>query len=102
MQLGDVLGISRPQLASDEVGRRRVPVSMLPGLAYALTVPIVESISEDGSRFALGGRGPVRASSNNWNRFNTCPKRSSVSSYRCSTLCSDTLRRERRDGRFRG
>ena len=40
VQLADALGISRPQLASYEVGRRRVPVSMLPALAKLLGTPI--------------------------------------------------------------
>lgn len=46
VQLADRLGISQPQLAFYEVGRRRVPVSMLPGLARVLAVA-VESLIED-------------------------------------------------------
>ena len=39
VQLADALAIPQPQLASYEVGRRRVPVSMLPRLARALDAP---------------------------------------------------------------
>ena len=46
VQLADQLGISQPQLASYEVGRRRVPVSMLPGLAKLLGTPIEVLIGE--------------------------------------------------------
>ena len=46
-QLADALGISQPQLASYEVGRRRVPVSMLPKLAKLLGTPIEALIGED-------------------------------------------------------
>lgn len=39
-QLADRLGISQPQLAFYEVGRRRVPVSLLPRLARALAISL--------------------------------------------------------------
>lgn len=45
--LADALGISQPQLASYEVGRRRVPVSMLPRLARLLNTRIEVLIGED-------------------------------------------------------
>ncbi|MDO8465716.1 MAG: helix-turn-helix transcriptional regulator [Gallionella sp.] len=38
VQLAETLGISQQMVASYEVGRRRVPVSMLPALALALKV----------------------------------------------------------------
>ena len=44
--LADSLGISQPQLASYEIGRRRVPVSMLPRLAKLLDTPIETLIGE--------------------------------------------------------
>ncbi len=47
VQLADGLGISQPQLASYEVGRRRVPVSMLPRLARLLGTPIEALIGDD-------------------------------------------------------
>lgn len=39
-QLADELGVNQQVVASYEIGRRRVPVSALPGLAKALAVPI--------------------------------------------------------------
>jgi len=47
VQLADALGISQPQLAFYEVGKRRVPVSLLPGLARALGVSIETLIADD-------------------------------------------------------
>ena len=47
VQLAERLGIPQPQLASYEVGRRRVPVSMLPRLARVLDAPIEELIREE-------------------------------------------------------
>ena len=38
IQLAETLGISQQMVASYEVGRRRIPVSMLPSLAQALKV----------------------------------------------------------------
>ena len=38
VQLAETLGISQQMVASYEVGRRRIPVSMLPALALALKV----------------------------------------------------------------
>ncbi len=38
VQLAETLGISQQMVASYEVGRRRIPVSMLPSLAQALKV----------------------------------------------------------------
>jgi transcriptional regulator with XRE-family HTH domain len=45
-QLADALTISQPQLASYEVGRRRVPVSMLPKLARLLGTAIEALIGD--------------------------------------------------------
>ena len=59
VQLSDALGIAQQQLASYEVGRRRVPVSLLPGLARALGVSIEDIIGEDEGRSAAGKRGPA-------------------------------------------
>lgn len=44
--LGKTLGLSQQQIAHFEVGRRRVPVSMLAGLAEALAVSIEELLGE--------------------------------------------------------
>lgn len=43
-QLGELAGISQQQVASFEVGRRRVPVSVLPTLARALAVSVEDLI----------------------------------------------------------
>ncbi len=48
VQLADALDISQPQLAFYEVGKRRVPVSLLPGLARVLDTPVELLIGEDG------------------------------------------------------
>lgn len=55
-QLADSLGIPQPQLASYEVGRRRVPVSLLPRLARAVAVPIDALIDEDAMPSSVQGR----------------------------------------------
>jgi transcriptional regulator with XRE-family HTH domain len=59
VQLADTLGISQPQLAFYEVGKRRVPVSMLPGLAKALGVP-VEALIADNEATSLAPTSPRR------------------------------------------
>ena len=43
-QLGELVGITQQQIASFEIGRRRIPVSALPLLAKALHVSIEELI----------------------------------------------------------
>lgn len=52
-QLADALSISQPQLAFYEVGKRRVPVSLLPGLAKALGVSIEALVGDDDDAGAL-------------------------------------------------
>jgi transcriptional regulator with XRE-family HTH domain len=47
VQLAEALSISQPQLAFYELGKRRVPVSMLPGLAKVLGVSIEALIADD-------------------------------------------------------
>lgn len=59
VQLAERLGIEQPQLASYEVGRRRVPVSLLPGLARTLGVTIEALVDEDGSVAGPSKRGPA-------------------------------------------
>jgi transcriptional regulator with XRE-family HTH domain len=46
-QLADRIGILQPQLASYEIGRRRVPVSLLPKLGRALGVSVEELIDDE-------------------------------------------------------
>ncbi len=48
VQLAEALGISQPQLAFYEVGKRRVPVSMLPSLAKALKISVEMLVGDDG------------------------------------------------------
>ena len=59
VQLADALGISQPQLAFYEVGKRRVPVSMLPGLAKVLGIP-VEALIADGDAAHIAAAAPRR------------------------------------------
>jgi transcriptional regulator with XRE-family HTH domain len=47
VQLAEALGLSQPQLAFYELGKRRVPVSMLPGLAKVLGTSIEALIADD-------------------------------------------------------
>ena len=58
VELADRIGIAQQQLASYEVGRRRVPVSLLPALARALSVTIDELIGEETHRPVASRRGP--------------------------------------------
>lgn len=59
VQLADALGIPQPQLASYEVGRRRVPVSMLPRLARVLDIPIEMLIDGEAATPSRTRRGPA-------------------------------------------
>ena len=74
MQLAELLGIPQPQLASYEIGRRRVPVSMLPRLARALSVPIEDLIGEEGAAPALPRRGPVSRVQQQLERIQELPR----------------------------
>lgn len=56
-QLADLLGVSQQMVASYEVGRRRVPVSLLPTLARVLAVSVEQLIGESDKR--SGKRGPA-------------------------------------------
>jgi len=47
IQLADLLGIAQQVVASYEIGRRRVPVSMLPTLAHVLAVTVETLIGEE-------------------------------------------------------
>lgn len=55
-QLADLLGVSQQMVASYEVGRRRVPVSLLPTLARSLAVSVEALLGESDKR--SGKRGP--------------------------------------------
>jgi len=56
LQLGELLDITQQQVASFEIGRRRVPVSLLPSLAHALAISIEELIGHEAKP---GKRGPA-------------------------------------------
>lgn len=76
-QLAERLGIPQPQLASYEVGRRRVPVSMLPRLARTLKVPIDSLVDEDASSSAASirtRRGPPSRLEQQLQRISQLPK----------------------------
>lgn len=55
-QLAAALGISQPMLASYEIGRRRLPASLLSPLAEALKVSVSELLDEPTTN---GKRGPL-------------------------------------------
>ena len=56
-QLGELVGVTQQQIASFEIGRRRIPVSALPLLAKALAVSIEALIG--GSPKTASKRGPA-------------------------------------------
>ena len=58
-QLADQLGLAQQVVASYEIGRRRVPISMLPALAIALAVS-VDTLLGTGNGAAKRGPTPKR------------------------------------------
>ena len=74
IQLADALGIPQPQLASYEVGRRRVPVSLLSRLARTLGVPIEELIDDQAAPSAPARRGPVSRVQQQMERIQLLPR----------------------------
>lgn len=56
-QLGELVGVTQQQIASFEIGRRRIPVSVLPLLAKALGVSIEALI--EGTSKTTAKRGPA-------------------------------------------
>jgi len=73
VQLAEALGISQQMVASYEVGRRRIPVSMLQALAKSLSVDI-ESLLGDDSAKARAKRGPVPTLARHMERISALPK----------------------------
>jgi transcriptional regulator with XRE-family HTH domain len=71
-QLGELAGVTQQQIASFEIGRRRVPVSTLPLLAKALDVSIETLIG--GSTKAAGKRGPAPKLQQQLERISQLPK----------------------------
>ncbi len=57
-QLAEVLGLTQQMVASYEVGRRRVPVSLLPRIATALTVSVEALIGQGRATHAKRGPAP--------------------------------------------
>lgn len=55
-QLGEMLGLDQTAVASYEIGRRRVPLSLLAPLAGALGVSVAELLEDEK---APGKRGPA-------------------------------------------
>lgn len=58
IQLAELLGISQQMVASYEVGRRRIPVSMLQSLAETLTVTVDTLLGADQPKAAKRGPAP--------------------------------------------
>lgn len=73
VQLAEALEISQQMVASYEVGRRRIPVSMLQALAKALSVD-VDVLLGDGSAKARAKRGPVPTLALHMERISALPK----------------------------
>ena len=72
-QLGELVGVSQQQIASFEIGRRRVPVSLLAALATGLAVTVEELIGVPGRRPA-GKRGPAPKLQQQLERISQLPK----------------------------
>lgn len=70
-QLADELGVNQQVIASYEIGRRRVPVSALPGLAKALAVPIETLL---GAAYGTAKRGPAPKLQRQLERVSQLPK----------------------------
>jgi transcriptional regulator with XRE-family HTH domain len=71
VQLAELLGVMQQTLAHYEVGRRRVPVSMLPLLATTLAVSVEELI---GVSSPAGRRGPAPKLLQQIERIHRLPK----------------------------
>jgi transcriptional regulator with XRE-family HTH domain len=57
-QLGEFLGIAQQMVGSYEVGRRRVPISLLPSLARTLKLSVEALIGEEGRPASRRGPAP--------------------------------------------
>lgn len=71
-QLGELIGITQQQIASFEIGRRRIPVSALPLLAKALNISIENLI--DTPTKAASKRGPAPKIQQQLERVSALPK----------------------------
>jgi transcriptional regulator with XRE-family HTH domain len=72
VQLAETLGMSQQMVASYEVGRRRIPVSMLQSLAQALSVDI-DGLLGDAAK-AHTKRGPAPVLARHMERISALPK----------------------------
>lgn len=72
VQLAEALGMSQQMVASYEVGRRRIPVSMLQSLAQALSVDI-DGLLGDAAK-ARTKRGPAPVLARHMERISALPK----------------------------
>lgn len=73
IQLAELLGIAQQTLAHYEVGRLRLPTSMLPALAQGLNVSVEELLGQPGPRSA-GKRGPASRLEQQVERIGQLPK----------------------------
>jgi len=55
-ELADLLEVTQPMIASYEIGRRRIPATLLPPLAKELRIPIDQLLGEQSQ---TARRGPV-------------------------------------------
>jgi transcriptional regulator with XRE-family HTH domain len=74
VQLAEALEISQQMVASYEVGRRRIPVSMLQALAKALSVEVDVLLGDASAAKARAKRGPVPTLARHMERISALPK----------------------------
>jgi transcriptional regulator with XRE-family HTH domain len=72
-QLAEMLGLTQQMVASYEVGRRRVPVSLLPAIADAFSISVEELIGRQPAR-ATAKRGPAPKLQQQFERIGQLPK----------------------------
>ncbi len=72
--LAETLDVSQQIVASYEVGRRRVPLSLLPRLARALSLSVEELIGEEAPHPPPGRRGPPSRIQTQLERIQALPR----------------------------
>jgi transcriptional regulator with XRE-family HTH domain len=72
VQLAEALKLTQQMIASYEVGRRRVPVSLLPAIAQALAVSVEALIGQ--KEASPGKRGPAPKLQQQMERIQRLPK----------------------------
>lgn len=73
VQLAEALDISQQQMASFEVGRRKVPVSLLAPLARALSVSLEELVEQEAEK-PKAKRGPIPKLQQQMDTISALPK----------------------------